>query len=82
MQSERHKNGDKPYPLYQYPMNCYEHLLIFHKHRLDLTRYPCPQCGSLKVSGNTQSEPGLKVGNVKMIHVSKEALQIEGKDFL
>ena len=24
VQSERHKNGDRPYPFYQYPMNCYE----------------------------------------------------------
>lgn len=60
MQSQRHKNGSKPYPLYQYPMNCYEHILIFHKHRLDKTKYPCPVCGSLRVSGNTQSEIGIQ----------------------
>lgn len=60
VQSERHKNGSKPYPFYQYPMNCYEHLLIFHKHRLDKTRYPCPVCGTLKVNGNTQSELGIQ----------------------
>jgi len=59
-QSERNKNKNKPYPMYQYPLNCYEHILIFHKHRLDLTRYPCPRCGTLKVNGNTQSEPGLQ----------------------
>jgi len=41
-------------------MNCYEHLLIFHKHRLDKTRYPCPVCGTLKVNGNTQSEIGIQ----------------------
>jgi DNA modification methylase len=60
VQSERHKNGSKPYPFYQYPMNCYEHLLIFHKHRVDKTRYPCPVCGTLKVNGNTQSEIGIQ----------------------
>ncbi len=60
VQSERHKNGDRPYPFYQYPINCYEHILIFHKHRLDKTRYPCPVCGSLKVSGNAQSERGIQ----------------------
>ncbi|MBU1952839.1 site-specific DNA-methyltransferase [Patescibacteria group bacterium] len=60
VQSERHKNGDKPFPFYQYPTNCYEHILIFHKHRLDKTRYPCPVCGTLQVSGNTQSEPGIQ----------------------
>ena len=60
VQSERHKNGSTPYPFYQYPMNCYEHILIFHKHRLDKTRYPCPVCGTLKVNGNTQSEIGIQ----------------------
>ncbi|MDP2210071.1 MAG: site-specific DNA-methyltransferase [Bacteroidota bacterium] len=60
VQSERHKNGSTPYPFYQYPMNCYEHLLIFHKHRLDKTRFPCPVCGTLKVNGNTQSEVGIQ----------------------
>lgn len=60
VQSERHKNGSTPYPFYQYPMNCYEHILIFHKHRLDKTRFPCPVCGTLKVNGNTQSEVGIQ----------------------
>ena len=58
--SKRNKNNATPYPFYQYPYNCYEHILIFHKHRLDLTHFPCPVCGSLNVSGNTQSEPGLQ----------------------
>ena len=43
VQSERQKNGEKPYPFYQYPANCYEHILIFHKHRRDNTRFPCPE---------------------------------------
>lgn len=60
VQSERHKNGDKPYPFYQYPINCYEHILIFHKHRLDTIRYPCHICGTLNVNGNSYTEKGLK----------------------
>jgi len=81
VQSERHKNGNKPYPFYQYPMNCYEHLLIFHKHRLDPTRYPCPQCGSLKVSGNTQSEPGLQSWECKNESCFKRSASNRGKRF-
>ena len=81
VQSERHKNGDKPYPLYQYPMNCYEHLLVFHKHRLDLTRYPCPQCGSLKVNGNTQSEPGLQSWECKNRACFRRSASDRGKRF-
>jgi len=60
VQTQRHKHANRPYPFYQYPVNCYEHILIFHKHRLDKTRYPCPICGCLKVNDNTQSEIGLQ----------------------
>ncbi len=58
VQTQRHKHKNKPYPFYLYPVNCYEHILIFHKHRLDKTKYPCPVCGSLKV--NSQSEIGVQ----------------------
>ncbi len=64
-QSYRHKNHNN-YPFYQYPVNCYEHILIFHKHVLDKTRIPCPLCGSLKVQDNSQTEMGYKVGNVRI----------------
>lgn len=60
VQSERYKNGTTPFPFYQYPMNCYEHILVFHKHRIDKTRFPCPVCGCLKVNSNTQSEIGIQ----------------------
>ena len=50
VQSSRHKNGNKPYPFFQYSCNCYEHILIFHKHRLEKDiKYPCSDCGSLEV---------------------------------
>ena len=60
VQSQRHKSGDRPYPLYQYPVNCYEHLLVFAKHELDHTPYPCPVCGSLDVNVNGYASPGIK----------------------
>lgn len=81
VQSERHKNGEKPYPLYQYPANCYEHILIFHKHRLDKTRFPCPRCGSLKVSGNTQSEIGLQSWECKNNDCFERSKSNRGKRF-
>lgn len=81
VQSERHKNGDVPYPFYQYPMNCYEHILIFHKHRLDKTRYPCSVCGSLKVSGNTQSEIGLQSWECKNDDCFERSESNRGKRF-
>tara|TARA_Y100000310_G_scaffold254068_1_gene261097 strand:+ start:237 stop:1445 length:1209 start_codon:yes stop_codon:yes gene_type:complete len=81
VQSQRHKNGNKPYPLYQYPMNSYEHILVFHKHRLDKTRYPCPVCGSLKVSGNTQSEIGIQSWECKNNDCFERSKSNRGKRF-
>jgi DNA modification methylase len=81
VQSERHKNGNKPYPFYQYPMNCYEHILIFHKHRDDKTRYPCPVCGCLKVNGNAYSEMGLKSWECKNPECFQRSAANRGKRF-
>jgi len=81
VQSERHKQGNKPYPFYQYPMNCYEHILVFHKHRLDHTRYPCPVCGTLKVNGNTQSEIGIKSWECKNLKCFERSKSNRGKRF-
>lgn len=81
VQTQRHKNGDKPYPFYQYPINSYEHILVFHKHRLDNTRYPCPVCGTLKVNGNTQSEIGLKSWECKNLECFERSKSNRGKRF-
>lgn len=81
VQSQRHKNGDKPYPYYQYPMNCYEHILIFHKHRLDSTRYPCPVCGCLQVNGNAYTERGLKSWECKNLDCFERSAANRGKRF-
>ena len=81
VQSERHKNGNKPYPFYQYPMNCYEHILIFHKHRKDETRYPCPICGCLKVNGNAYSEIGLRSWECKNLECFERSKANRGKRF-
>jgi DNA modification methylase len=59
VQSSRHKN--KPYPFFQYPMNCYEHILIFHKHRLEKdVKYPCSDCASLNVKSNSYTSKGIR----------------------
>jgi DNA modification methylase len=59
VQSSRNKN--KPYPFFQYPINCYEHILVFHKHRLERdVRYPCSDCGSLNVKSNSYTCKGLR----------------------
>ena len=54
VQSNRQK-GNPPYPYYQYPINCYEHILIFTKHVRDTTRIPCPICGSMTVRSDSNA---------------------------
>ncbi len=61
VQSKRHATSiSKPYPFYQKPINCYEHVLVFEKHRLDETKFPCSDCGSLKVKSNSYTCKGLR----------------------
>ncbi|MBI5893252.1 MAG: site-specific DNA-methyltransferase [Deltaproteobacteria bacterium] len=81
VESQRHKNGGVNYPFYQYPLNCYEHILIFHKHRLDISRIPCPVCGSLNVNGNTQSEIGVQSWECKNGKCFERSPHNRGKRF-
>ena len=81
VQSSRHKNGSTPYPFYQYPMNTYEHIYIFHKHRLDKTKYPCPVCGSLKVNSNSQCEIGIQSWECKNMECFERSKANRGKRF-
>ena len=81
VQTQRHKNGDTPYPLYQYPINCYEHILVFYKHRLDKTPYPCPVCGCLKVNGNAYTAVGIKSWECKNLDCFERSAANRGKRF-
>ncbi len=81
VQSQRQKNGNNPYPFYQYPVNCYEHIFVFHKHRIDPIRYPCPVCGFLQVNGNAYSEIGVKSWECKNPNCFKRSKANRGKRF-
>ncbi len=81
VQTQRHKNGNRPYPFYQYPINSYEHIFVFHKHRLDKTRYPCPICGTLKVNSNSQSEIGIASWECKNTECFQRSKSNRGKRF-
>ena len=81
VQTQRHKNGNRPYPLYQYPVNCYEHIFVFYKHRLDETPYPCPICGCLKVNGNAYSRVGVKSWECKNLECFERSAANRGKRF-
>ena len=81
VQTQRHKNGNRPYPLYQYPINCYEHIFVFYKHRLDETLYPCPICGCLKINGNAYSGIGIKSWECKNLECFERSAGNRGKRF-
>ena len=81
VQSQRHKNGGNPFPLYQYPVNCYERIFVFYKHRTDETIYPCPVCGCLKVNGNAYSGVGIKSWECKNNECMKRSAGNRGKRF-
>ena len=81
VESQRHKNAGKPYPMYQYPLNCYEHIMIFYKHRKDEILYPCPICGCLKVNGNAYSGIGIKSWECKNLDCTERSEGNRGKRF-
>ncbi len=67
--------------MYQYPLNCYEHILVFAKHRNDPTLYPCPVCGCLKVNGNAYSGVVIKSWEYKNLACFERSKSNRGKRF-
>lgn len=80
-QSYRHMNGTTKFPFYQYPINSYEHILIFHKHILDQTRLPCPICNSSHVQNNSQSEINVQSWECNNEKCSERSVGNRGKRF-
>lgn len=80
VQSKRHL-GNPPYPFYQYPLNCYEHILIFCKNELDKEKIPCPICNEIQVVSNSQSSIGVQSWECKNINCSEKSKSNRGKRF-
>ena len=79
-QSKRHL-GNPPYPFYQYPVNCYEHILVFVKHEIDKTRLRCPVCNSDKVVSNSLSNIGVQSWECKNPECPAQSEGGRGKRF-
>ena len=58
-QSNRGSKKLTPYPFYQYPINCYEHIIIFHKHEDDTVKPQCPRCLGSDAVFNGKSTGGI-----------------------
>ena len=79
-QSKRHL-GNPPYPFYQYPVNCYEHILIFAKHELDKTKIPCPDCNETITQSNSCTGIGVQSWECKNPNCPTKSAHGRGKRF-
>ena len=79
-QTKRHL-GNPQYPFYQYPVNCYEHILVFAKHKLDKTKIPCPICNETIIVSNSQSGIGVQSWECKNPKCSEKSASGRGKRF-
>ena len=52
--------GNPPFPYYQYPVNVYEHILIFRKSDINTKKIACPVCDETIVVSNSQSSIGVQ----------------------
>lgn len=58
-----------------------EILLVFSKHTIDDSKIPCPVCGSLKVSGNSFPEIGIRSWECKNPQCSERSKTNRGKRY-
>ena len=79
-QSKRHI-GNPPYPFYQYPVNVYEHILVFEKNELDKTKIPCPVCNETITVSNSQQKIGVQSWECKNPSCSQKSASGRGKRF-
>lgn len=79
-QTKRHL-GNPPFPFYQYPVNCYEHILVFAKHKLDKTKIPCPDCNEMITSSNSCTGIGIQSWECKNPYCPTKSEGGRGKRF-
>ena len=73
--------GNPTYPFYQYPVNCYEHILVFVKHCIDKTRIPCPDCKKSISVSNSLSSIGVQSWECKNPDCPTKSAHGRGKRF-
>lgn len=73
--------GNPPFPYYQYPVNCYEHILIFAKNQLDKTKIPCPDCNQTITQSNSCTGIGVQSWECKNPDCPTKSPNNRGKRF-
>jgi DNA modification methylase len=79
-QSKRHL-GNPPYPYYQKPVNCYEHIIIAEKNVIDKTRINCPDCNTNLVSSNSMTKQNVQSWECKNPNCKTKSKANRGKRF-
>lgn len=79
-QSKRHL-GNPPYPYYQKPLNCYEHIIVAEKNVLDKTRISCPDCGENIVVSNSMTKQNVQSWECKNPNCPTKSKSDRGKRF-
>lgn len=79
-QSKRHL-GNPPFPFYQYPVNCYEHILVFVKHVKETEKIPCPVCNETITQSNSQTGIGIQSWECKNPKCPEKSKSGRGKRF-
>lgn len=77
----RNVHSSKNTPEISFIKNETELLLVFSKHEIYDEKIPCPVCGSLKVSGNSFPEVGVKSWECKNPHCLERSKTNRGKRF-
>ena len=73
--------GNPPFPYYQYPVNVYEHILIFRKSDINTKKIACPVCDETIVVSNSQSSIGVQSWECKNPKCHQKSKSGRGKRF-
>ncbi len=73
--------GNPPYPYYQKPINCYEHIIIAEKNVIDKTRINCPDCHQNLTVSNSMTKQNVQSWECKNPNCVTKSKSNRGKRF-
>lgn len=79
-QTKRHL-GNPPYPYYQKPINCYEHIIIAEKNIIDMDKPECPCCNKKIIVSNSMSKINVQSWECKNPECKCKSKSNRGKRF-
>jgi len=73
--------GNPPYPFYQKPVNCYEHIIIAEKNVIDKTKINCPDCNKNITVSNSFTKNNVQSWECKNPDCKTKSKSKRGKRF-